>query len=86
MDGALVLASRDIQYNTFKTVKPLLEVCGQKKSIFITPVSRYFAGKCCLDPDHIPNFVEDEYRRTLEEGLFKSRKFNKDFAFCLQMR
>ena len=85
VDGALVMASRDIQFNTFRAITPLLKAGGKRKMDFMTPIPRYFKHKCCSDPEHISNFVEAEYVKTLEESLFKSKKLARDFMFRMRL-
>lgn len=86
VDGALVMASKEMQFNTFRIITPLLEAAGKKKTILVSPIPRYFDKKCCEDPDHIPNFENEDYKKVLEGGLFESRKLCKDFTFRLKLR
>ena len=66
-----------MQFNIFKALKPLLEKEEGHCRILITLVAQYLSAKCCEDPDHIPNYCDSDYKKTIKDGLFECKKLAK---------
>ena len=81
VDGDLVFAPKELQYNCFCDAKPLFEAAGSRRKIIISPIPRYLLSGCCVDPDHAGNIKDPDYRGNLEMAVVDCRKNLKDFAF-----
>ena len=86
MDGDLVIIPKEMQFHCLTIIKPLLEAAGNAKKVLVAPIPRYLLKPCCQDERHIPNMKEADYRSKMEDGLFESRKYLKDFTFRLGIR
>jgi hypothetical protein len=51
------------------------------RKIVLSPMPRYWVGKCCSDAEHIPNFFHQDYERTMFDGLANLRRTIKDYLF-----
>ena len=61
VDGDSVLVPKELQYNTFQLILPILEAVGDRKLIIVTPIPRYLLQRCCSDPEHVPNLASEDY-------------------------
>jgi hypothetical protein len=81
MEGDVQVCSRDIQYEHFEALQPLLDIFEKKKVYFITPLPRYVVAGCCNNTDHCANRREPGYRTRMLQGLEDIRRNLKDFLF-----
>ena len=81
VQGELVFAPKELQYSTFNTTKPILDMAASQQKILISLLTRYLYDGCCLDPEHVSNLGEDDYQSNLEEVILTCRLNLKDFSF-----
>ena len=81
VQGELVFAPKELQYSTFNTTKPILDMAASQQKILISLLTRYLYDGCCLDPEHVSNLGEDDYQSNLEEVILTCRLNLKDFLF-----
>jgi hypothetical protein len=78
LDGSLVIASKEQFRFTLKTCLPLFNYKPEICKIVLSPMPRYWVGKCCGDAEHIPNFHDQDYEKTMFDGLFNLMRAIKD--------
>jgi hypothetical protein len=61
--GEVTVASRDVMYEHYNTMKPLLDLVGKCKGIVAAPLPRYVVAGCCSDPDHCSNRRYQEFEQ-----------------------
>jgi hypothetical protein len=81
MEGDVQVCSRDIQYEHFEAIKPLLDIFEKKKVFIITPLPRYVVAGCCGNADHCTNRRGPGYKARMLQGLEDIRRNLKDFLF-----
>jgi hypothetical protein len=81
MEGEVQVLSREIQYEHFEAIKPLVDIFEKKKVFFITPLPRYVVAGCCSNEDHCVNRREPGYKNRIQQGLEDIRRNLKDFLF-----
>jgi len=84
--GELVVAEKEVQYNLYKAVRPLLMAAGSKPIVIITPFPRYLLSPCCSDPSHVTNFREDGYTDKVMASLDDMRNNYRSFLFTDRIR
>ena len=84
--GDLVLAQKETQFNIYKALKPVLAAAGQKPLVIITPIPRYMSAPCCMEPDHMTNFSDQEFADSLRDNLEGVRSNWRSFLFADNIR
>jgi hypothetical protein len=62
IDGEVQVCPRDMQYEHFHALRPLLDVVGKKKNLLMAPMPRYLTAGFCNNRSHTTN-REDQYFR-----------------------
>jgi hypothetical protein len=78
LDGSLVIAPKEQFRFTLKTCLPLFNYKPEIRKIVLSPMPRYWVGKCWYDAEHIPNFNDLDYQKIMFEGLSNLRRAIKD--------
>jgi hypothetical protein len=65
--GALTTAPPTALKKALEACMPLADAAKGNRVIFVHPIPRYVKTKCCDDPSHITNFVNDDYEEDLME-------------------
>lgn len=84
VDGELMVAGKEEQFRIFRELKPVFELCRDRKFIVVTPMARYVTDGCCANQDHManrsnPEFLDDMYRGLNElASNFKNMLFSGD--------
>jgi hypothetical protein len=87
IDGEVQVCPRDMQYEHFHALRPLLDVVGKNKTLLMAPMPRYIMSGCCNNRRHTTNredpyFKEDMYtqlealKRNLKEYIHNLNKKN----------
>ena len=84
--GELILAAKDVQYNVYDMIKPVLRVAGNVPMVLLTPMFRYVAGRCCGDEEHLTNAGDPEFDSDLAAKLDVARINMRPFLFMDNIR
>jgi hypothetical protein len=79
VDGELVMATGDLFTRTLKICLPLFKACAGANKIVLSPLPRYWQGRCCADKEHVANLESGDYEATLFKGLDHLRDISKGF-------
>jgi hypothetical protein len=69
-----------------KACSPLFSTPTAAKKILLSPLPRYWHGRCCEDTDHVSNLDDLDYENTLSTGLDGLRRIIKDTLFLNNIR
>jgi hypothetical protein len=86
LDGDLVVAPKEQFQHTLKVCLPLINFRPDIKKVVLSPMPRYWVGKCCDDTAHIPNFHNLDYEKILFDDLSDLRRATKDFLFMQRVK
>jgi hypothetical protein len=81
MEGDVQVCSRDVQYEHFEAIKPLLDIFDKKRTLIMSPLPRYFVNGYCSNRDHCANIREPGYKNRMLQGLEDVKKNLKDYLF-----
>jgi hypothetical protein len=81
VDGALVLAPREMFTYTLECCTPLLMCHPSVRKLILSPTPRYWVQPCCSSPGHVTNFANTDFEEKLFGGLDALRRITKDFIF-----
>jgi hypothetical protein len=81
MEGDVQVCSRDIQYEHFDAIKPLLDIFDKKRTLILTPLPRYVVAGCCNNPEHCANIREPGYKTRMMQGLDDIKRNLRDYLF-----
>ena len=84
--GDLIVASKDVQYNLYKVIRPLLMAAGNRPLVIVTPFPRYTDSPCCEDPSHITNFKSEGFAENIVRQLGELRSNFRSFLFTDRIR
>jgi hypothetical protein len=87
LEGDVVVCPRDTQFEHLRALKPLFDVVGRKRCLWVAPTPRYVVSGCCEDPCHAPNrrdtyFLDDmgaqldTFKRNLKDHIHGLNKKN----------
>jgi hypothetical protein len=77
VEGELVVASADTQFDHYNTLKPVLDKIGNRPCIIVSPMPRFITQGCCQDVRHVANRLDRGYKQNMErqlEGVAKKFK------------
>jgi hypothetical protein len=77
VEGELVVASADTQFDHYNTLKPVLDKIGNRPCILVSPMPRFITEGCCQDFRHVANRLDRGYKQSMErqlEGVAKKFK------------
>jgi len=86
MVGELTIAPKEIQYNVYKAIRPILMAAGSRPLVIVTPFPRYVSAPCCADKDHVVNFRDGDYIDKIMQQLGEIRANFKSFLFTDHLR
>jgi hypothetical protein len=86
IEGRLQCAERSDVKQLFGSVAGLLRAAGESEKIIVSPLVRYCAKPCCLDPGHVTNLGSPDYANFLCEQLSAVNDWLKDMAFFKRIR
>jgi hypothetical protein len=76
--SALITAPSVMFTESVKACTPLFSTQTAAKKILLSPLPRYWHGRCCDDSDHVSNLDELDYENALFTGLDGLRRIIKD--------
>jgi hypothetical protein len=87
LEGEVVVCTRDTQFEHLRALKPLFDVVGRKRCVWVAPTPRYVVAGCCEDTSHAPNrrdnyFLDDigaqldTFKRNLKDHIHGLNKKN----------
>ena len=79
--GDLIVASKEIQFNIYKALRPLLMAAGDRPLVLVTAFPRYVSSPCCPDETHCTNFREETFIDSIMCQLAEVRSNFKSFVF-----
>jgi hypothetical protein len=86
IEGSLQCADRSEVKQLFGSVAGLLRAAGESEKLIVSPLVRYCARPCCLDPGHVTNMGSPDYAKLLSEQLSAVNDWLKDMAFFKRIR
>ena len=86
VEGDLIVADKEAQYNLYKALKPVLTAAGSGPIIIITPLSRYVNQGCCSNPLHVTNRDKPEFNSDITHSLAEVRNNWRSFLFVDNLR
>jgi hypothetical protein len=87
IEGELVVASAETQFEHYLAMKPIIEAIGKRPCILVSPIPMFVVNGCCQADSHITNRLDREYRASLERQLdgvatkFKNLLYNAGKRF-----
>jgi hypothetical protein len=60
VEGELRVCAGEVQENHFRALRPIFDVIGRRKCIWVAPIPRYVVAGCCDNPAHVSNRL-DQY-------------------------
>jgi hypothetical protein len=87
IEGELVVASSETQFEHYLAMKPIIEAIGRRPCILISPIPMFMVDGCCREDSHITNRQDRDYRANLERQLdgvatkFKNLLYNAGKRF-----
>jgi hypothetical protein len=84
--GALLTAPTEMFTTSVKNCIPLFSVTTPAKKVLLSPLPRYWHGRCCNDTDHVANLDEPGFENSLFTGLDGLRRVMKDTIFLNNAR
>jgi hypothetical protein len=81
MEGDVQVCSRDIQYEHFDAIKPLLDIFDKKRTLILTPLPRYAVAGCCNNLEHCANIREPGYKTRMMQELEDIKRNLRDYLF-----
>ena len=84
--GELIVASKDVQYNLYKVIRPLLMAAGNRPLVIVTPFPRYICKPCCDEPGHVTNFKDAGFADDIIGQLGELRSNFRSFLFADRIR
>jgi hypothetical protein len=69
VEGELVVASAETQFEHYLTLRPVIEAIGKRPCILVSPLPIFVVDGCCQDEQHITNRRDRDYRANLERQL-----------------
>ena len=84
--GELTIAPKEIQYNVYSAIRPLLKAAGNRPLVIVTPFPRYVSAPCCADSEHVTNFRDADYTDKIMSQLAEIRANFKSFLFTDHLR
>jgi hypothetical protein len=84
--GELRVCSGDVQEEQFRTLKPIFDVIGERKCLWVAPIPRYVTRGCCEDRTHVSNRTDRYYLEDMRLQLDGLRRHMKEFAYSSGMR
>jgi len=86
IEGDLVLAHKDVQYNIYKALKPVLAASGNRPFIIVTPIPRYVIAPCCETTDHLTNYLKEDFVSNMLDELNEVKGHFRSFLFSDNIR
>jgi hypothetical protein len=84
--GSLITAPTEMFTTSVKNCIPLFSVNTPAKKVLLSPLPRYWHGRCCDDTDHVANLDEPGFENSLFAGLDGLRRVMKDTIFLNNAR
>jgi hypothetical protein len=81
LEGAVTVATVEMQQEMFENLRPLLEQIGKRKGLIISPLPRYVLGGCCSNERHCTNIKEPSYKANMMTSLAELRKNLKNYLY-----
>jgi hypothetical protein len=79
--GELEVVPKDLQWRLFEQVEKEMSKYKTNQLVILAPLPRYLENPCCNQKDHMTSMKKEEYKKKLEEDIYKLRQNLKDFAF-----
>ena len=86
ISGELIVASKEVQYNLYKVIRPLLMAVGNRPLVVVTPFPRYISAPCCGEPSHVTNFRDADFAENIIGQLGELRMNFRSFLFSDRLR
>jgi hypothetical protein len=91
LEGEVVVCPRDMQFEHLRALKPLFDVVGKKRCVWVAPTPRYVVSGCCQDARHAPNRMDsyflddmgaqlDTFKRNIKDHIHGLNKKNHKMA------
>jgi hypothetical protein len=84
--GELRVCSGDVQEEQFRTMKPIFNVIGKRKCLWVAPIPRYVTRGCCEDRTHVSNRTDMYYLEDMRLQLDGLRRHMKEFVYSSDLR
>ena len=81
VEGDLIVADKEAQYNLYKALKPVLTAAGSGPIIIITPLPRYVNQGCCSNSLYVTNRDKPEFNSDITHSLAEVRNNWRSFLF-----
>jgi hypothetical protein len=83
MEGAVTVATADVQQEHFGAIRPLLDQIEKRKCLIITPLPHYVLSGCCSNMQHCTNIKEPQYKSNMLLALAELTKNLKNYLFYI---
>jgi hypothetical protein len=84
--GELRVCSGDVQDEQFRTLRPIFDVIGKRKCLWVAPIPRYVTRGCCEDRTHVTNRTDAYYLEDMRLQLDGLRRHMKEFVYSSGLR
>jgi hypothetical protein len=85
VDGRLTVAPVECFGKSVEVSSPLLAAARAFNAVLLSPLPRYWLGRCCDDKEHVSNLEEEDHERVLIAGIDRLRRTAKDKIHCLNL-
>jgi hypothetical protein len=86
VEGELRVCAGEVQEDHFRAMRPIFDVIGRRKCIWVAPMPRYVAAACCSNPAHVSNRQDQYYPKDLRMQLDGLKRHMREHVFALGKR
>jgi hypothetical protein len=79
--GELRVCTGDVQEEQFRTLRPIFEIIGKRKCLWVAPIPRYVTRGCCEDRTHVTNRTDVYYLEDMRLQLDGLKRHMREFVY-----
>jgi hypothetical protein len=73
VDGELRVCAGEVQEDHFRTMRPIFDIIGRRKCIWVAPIPRYVTAGCCGNQLHVSNRFDQYYLEDMRRSWTASK-------------
>jgi hypothetical protein len=84
--GDLVYTPKELLWKIFSQAADELKEHKSNVMVILSPLPRFMESSCCTNEEHMPNRMQKNFKKSMEDVVFQWRTHLKDFAFRQGLR
>jgi hypothetical protein len=83
VDGELRVCAGEVQEDHFRAMRPIFDIIGRRKCIWVAPIPRYVTAGCCNNRSHVSNRCDQYYLEDMRLQLDGLKRHMKEHVYAM---